>query len=153
MRTWARQVVGATAERAPSLFPEGTGWLVDDARKGCEPLNNACMTSERKIGEGKTIANTCLGFEGCKAPVCPMDDSFREAVWFAGEDYCQAYKYRRENWRKIQKKIAKVNSLVPVGGYFDLAMLEGILRVRRGIGGASPDKMVGEVRRAVLSLD
>jgi hypothetical protein len=112
-------------------------------------LKKACKTSERKGGEVKTMGNTCSRFgsrfEGCKAPICPMDESFREAVWFAGEDYCQAIKYRREHWRKIQKKIAKVNSLVPVGGYFDLAMLEGILRVRRGIGGASPD-VVGRLR-------
>ena len=105
--------------------------------RGDEPFKSDCKTSDGRVVEVNTVEYVCPGFEGCKAPVCPVDDSFREAIWFAEEDYCQARKYRREHWRKIQKKIAKVNCLVPVNGYFNLRRLEGIRRVVRGIEGLS----------------
>jgi len=31
---------------------------------------------------------TCPSFEGCKAPLCPLDKSFNHAIWYPEEDIC-----------------------------------------------------------------
>ncbi|MGD1118112.1 MAG: hypothetical protein ABR886_01330 [Dehalococcoidales bacterium] len=78
----------------------------------------------------------CPSFEGCKAPLCPMDDSFKNgAIWYANEDICGALKYRKDKWRVNQRKIAKLNSKYPVTGYFDIDMLKIVKRVGKGIRG------------------
>jgi len=85
--------------------------------------------------------DTCSSFEGCKAPICPMDNSFNQAVWYADEDICKSYKYRKEHWRKIQVRVKRVNTITPVDGCFSLYMLEGIKRVMRGIAGKNPNRV------------
>lgn len=77
----------------------------------------------------------CTSFEGCNAPICPLDPSFKKAVWYAVEDICSAKKYRKEHWRVIQRKIAKVNAKRPVPGCFLIKDLEAIKRVAHGISG------------------
>lgn len=87
-------------------------------------------------------AMACKSFEGCKAPLCPLDDSFKSAVWYPGEDICPALKYRREHWRIIQRKIAKVNLSRKVDGCFTVTMLENIQRVSKGISGINPETSI-----------
>lgn len=82
---------------------------------------------------------TCKHYEGCSAPLCPMDNSFPVAVWYADEDVCGTRPYRKERWRRIQHKISKVNKLNPVFGYFAVSDLNTIRRVSKKIKGNNPD--------------
>jgi hypothetical protein len=78
----------------------------------------------------------CPSFEGCKAPLCPMDDFFKNgAIWFTDEDICISLKFRKEHWYKIQKRIKKLSTDYKVLGYFDHEILNGIKIVRKGIHG------------------
>jgi len=78
----------------------------------------------------------CPSFEGCKAPLCPMDDSFKNgAIWYGGENVCGSLKFRREHWYRIQKRIKKLSIDYKVVGYFDHEILNEIKIVRKGIHG------------------
>ena len=69
-------------------------------------------------------------------------ETYIPAVWYADEDICKSYKYRKEHWRKIQVRVKRVNTIAPVDGCFSLYMLEGIKRVGKGIVGKNPNKNV-----------
>lgn len=78
----------------------------------------------------------CIRFEGCTAPICPLDESFTKAVWYPDEDICMVRTYRREHWRIIQRKIKKVNDTKnTVEGFFPLMLLENIHRVSSKVKG------------------
>jgi hypothetical protein len=82
----------------------------------------------------------CPSFEGCKAPLCPMDDSFNNgAIWYVDADVCVSLKFRREHWYRIQRRIKKLSMVYPVDGYFTSGMLKRIMRVRKGVAGLSAD--------------
>jgi hypothetical protein len=89
--------------------------------------------------------NKCPGFENCKAPICPLDNSFQSAVWYVNEDICMAHAFRREKWRIAQRKIIRLNAKYPnypVDGYFALAALKESTIVRRGIKGRNSDTCI-----------
>jgi len=67
-----------------------------------------------------------------------MDASFNSALWYANEDICKSYKYRKEHWRKIQARVKRKDTISPVVGYFSLAMLQAIKSVRKDIVGKNP---------------
>ena len=75
----------------------------------------------------------CPGFEGCKAPLCPVDSSFGLALWFPNEPVCQARAYRGEPWRKAQIKIAR--KAIDRGSCYTVKMLSAVKVVRREIRG------------------
>lgn len=77
----------------------------------------------------------CPAYDGCKAPICPLDSSFAKAVWYVDEPFCVARKFRRAKWRIVQRKIAKVHLRRPVIGFFTVSALENIRRVAGGICG------------------
>ncbi|MFA5299098.1 MAG: hypothetical protein WC389_12900 [Lutibacter sp.] len=77
----------------------------------------------------------CIRFEGCTAPICPLDKSFEKAVWYADEDICTVRTFRKEHWRIVQRKIVKLNLKRKVDGFFTLSMLNNIKRVAGGING------------------
>ena len=81
----------------------------------------------------------CKSYEGCNAPVCPLDNSFISAVWYPDEDICPARQYRREKWRINQRKIAKVHLARKVDGCFTVKALSGIKRVAGGLSGINPE--------------
>lgn len=74
----------------------------------------------------------CPGFEGCKAPICPLSTKFRKAVWYADEPICASNTYQKEQWRITQQQIAKLRG---VKGSFSLARLQSIKQVHPGIKG------------------
>ncbi len=79
---------------------------------------------------------TCRGYEGCKATLCPLDNSFNQAVWYADEPICSIRgAYRKEKWRKNQRRIAKINSKNPVEGYFTVEYLANLGRVTTKVHG------------------
>ena len=85
------------------------------------------------------MTNTCKRFEECEAPICPLDKNFNMTVWYPGESFCDAKGYKREHWRIVQKRIAKLNRTVNIKGYFTVRFVEKITRVREGIKGLNPD--------------
>lgn len=86
----------------------------------------------------------CPGYQGCKAPLCPMDSSFLKATWFNSEPICQAIAYRRERWRIAQRRIdraAKDHETC-----YTVAMLSAVRQVRSGIVGLSPEDIIDTER-------
>ena len=79
----------------------------------------------------------CPGFDGCTAPICPLDASFTSAIWCSNEPICQAKKYRRMKWRKNQVKIQRLNDgdHPKVEGCFAVERLNNIKLVKLGIKG------------------
>lgn len=84
----------------------------------------------------------CASFEGCEAVLCPLDSSFKVAVWYPGEEICPSIKYRKEHWRVIQRKIQKKNLARKVEGCFTVTALENIKNVRGGISGINPETRI-----------
>ena len=84
-------------------------------------------------------AANCKSHDGCKAPLCPLDNSFNTAVWYPQEDICPARQFNRDTWRINQRKIAKVNSVRKVEGCFTVTALKNIQNVRKGISGINPE--------------
>jgi len=82
----------------------------------------------------------CASFEGCSAPICPLDDSAKCAVWYADEPICVSRKHKGI-FAKTQRKISKIKN---VEGYFTLDMLNSISRVAKGISGITPDSRQSE---------
>lgn len=74
----------------------------------------------------------CPGYEGCEAPVCPLSHTFRTSLWYPDEAICMSQTYRKEYWRVIQGKIAKMPN---VSGFFTLAALNRIKQPHPGIKG------------------
>lgn len=83
----------------------------------------------------------CSAFEDCSAPLCPLDSSLPEAVWYPDEDICTSRQFAHLHWIKIQRRISK---LKVKDGYFTAKQLSAIKRVSKGITGANPDKPLTE---------
>lgn len=80
----------------------------------------------------------CKNFEGCDAPLCPMDEnSLKHCIWYPNEDICKLRKFQTLDWVKKQKLIAKKHG--SVDGFFSINMLQAIKKVSKGISGANPD--------------
>jgi hypothetical protein len=93
----------------------------------------------------------CKSYEGCGAPICPMDDATRDvAQWYPDEEICGLREFRKEKWRIAQRKIAK--KATNTDTYFTMPMLNAVGMVCKGIKGAKPDNPieVAEVRQATF---
>lgn len=78
----------------------------------------------------------CRRFEGCSAPLCPMDaESLKNGIWYPDEDICPLNDSSRLLWVRNQKKIAKRCR----DGYFNIRMLDHSCIIKRGITGIDPD--------------
>lgn len=77
-------------------------------------------------------------FDGCNAPLCPLVEESKEAVWYPDEEVCNHRPFIK--WQKTQKKIARLfrKGMVDVNGYFTIESLTNIKLVRPGIKGSSP---------------
>jgi hypothetical protein len=89
----------------------------------------------------------CKGYNFCKAPLCPLDNSFTKAVWYGDEPICSIRStYTKERWHKNQKKIAKVNAQKPVEGYFTVEYLSNLGRVTSKVHGIIPGSRTETIR-------
>jgi len=85
-----------------------------------------------------TPNSKCPSFEGCSAPLCPMDDSCKTALWYSDEPICGSYAMRRlYKWIRVQRKIVK--KLCTSRTYYTVAMLEITKRVTPKSEGIDPD--------------
>jgi len=50
----------------------------------------------------------CPSYEGCSAPICPLDpQSLELGIWLPDEPICRSKKYGTAKWIKRQRKIAE----------------------------------------------
>lgn len=84
----------------------------------------------------------CPSFEGCSAPLCPLDQSFPYAVFYADEPICSSLKFRPP-FVKIQRRIAK-RVCTPEAGYFTVKMLQSMSRVTPQTKGIDPNSRQSE---------
>jgi hypothetical protein len=80
-------------------------------------------------------ATTCLLFESCHAPLCPLDPISLNGVWYADEEVCRSRSYTALPWIRSQRKIGRVMAR----GYFTLEMLRRNCIVKKGIAGLDAD--------------
>lgn len=84
---------------------------------------------------------TCPSFEGCAAPLCPLDSpSLRAGQWFAGEAVCSARRFGGLPWLRTQRRLAPLLKGRDVG-CFTVKMLAAIKNLSPAITGVDPDKL------------
>ncbi len=88
----------------------------------------------------------CSRYEGCDAPLCPLADDLRRITWFPSEPVCPLRKHARLPWLRKQRRIQALRR-VNDEGFFTVAMLEAVSKVRNGLAGADPnDGLLAEAR-------
>ena len=75
-------------------------------------------------------------YEGCDAPLCPLEPDVFKRIWFCDEEVCRKRGLKLD-WLKTQKKIARkaINKLL----FFRVADLKKIKNVHKGIRGHNPE--------------
>jgi hypothetical protein len=86
--------------------------------------------------DNAAVSTNCKYFEGCSAPICPIDAGAAQAVWFADEPVCRLHDL--PEWVKRQRKIAKI-CVSATAGFFTLPMLERRCVIGKKITGIDPD--------------
>ncbi len=80
----------------------------------------------------------CTLYETCNTPLCPLDGSSLNGIWYPDEEICRSRTQGNLPWMKAQKKIA--GNSAGAGRYFTLSMLNRNCIVRRGIAGLDPNE-------------
>jgi len=109
----------------------------DDSERPAE--NPASM--ERRIGQQATEPEAAIGrpactlYETCNTPLCPLDGSSLNGIWYPDEEICRSRVHGNLPWMKAQRKLARVAA----GGYFTVEMLNRLVVIRKGIAGLDPN--------------
>ena len=92
--------------------------------------------------------NECIYFEGCSAPICPMepDETNGHYLWYPDEEICRKRK-DLPAWVRQQRKIAKKAKPENFGYYFNLEMLKIPFRVTSSVKGLDPKPCVTDEPR------
>jgi len=77
----------------------------------------------------------CTLYETCNTPLCPLDGSSLNGIWYPDEEICRSRVHGNLPWMKAQRKLARVAA----GGYFTVEMLNRLVVIRKGIVGLDPD--------------
>jgi len=98
---------------------------------------------KKTVGHASTAPSpdtrpACALYEPCIAPLCPLDGSSLNGIWYPDEEICRSRAQGNLSWLKAQKKIA--GNSAGVGRYFTLSMLNRTCIVRRGIAGLDPNE-------------
>ena len=93
------------------------------------------MTTEAS-SEHRYKPQDCPSFNGCSAPLCPLDDSLPHAVWYIDEPICGSRLYRMP-WIRAQRRIARRGK--DTTGYFNVKMLGTVHAVYSSIKGVDPN--------------
>ncbi len=88
----------------------------------------------------------CTLFEDCLAPLCPLDRSSLNGVWYPDEEICRSRSQGNRPWIRAQRRLAKVSG--SGAGYFTLEMLGRLVVIRKGIAGLDPDLPEGPQLRS-----
>ncbi|MGA2974942.1 MAG: hypothetical protein ABSF77_06505 [Spirochaetia bacterium] len=86
-------------------------------------------------------APSCKYFDGCSAPLCPLDpQSMTHVSWFPDEATCTRADLKMTPWIARQRKIARVTARDFAAGAFTHGMLSHDITIRHGLTGLDPDK-------------
>ena len=77
----------------------------------------------------------CSLYENCIAPLCPLDRSSLNGIWYPGEEICRSRTQGNPPWMKAQRKLSRVAG----GGYFTVEMLNRMIVIRKGNTGLDPN--------------
>ncbi len=77
----------------------------------------------------------CTLYETCNTPLCPLDGSSLNGIWYPDEEICRSRVNGNLPWMKAQRKLSRVAA----GGYFTVEMLNRLVVIRKGIVGLDPD--------------
>ena len=88
------------------------------------------------MGGVSTIGRpACTLYETCNTPLCPLDGSSLNGIWYPDEDICRSRTQGNLPWMKAQRKLSRVAA----GGYFTVEMLNRLVVIRKGIAGLDPN--------------
>ena len=79
--------------------------------------------------------SVCTLYENCIAPLCPLDRSSLNGIWYPDEEICRSRTHGNPLWMKAQRKLSRVAA----GGYFTVEMLNRFVVIRKGITGLDPN--------------
>jgi hypothetical protein len=88
----------------------------------------------------------CTLYETCPAPLCPLDPSSLNGIWYRDEEICRSRSQGGRPWIRAQRRLARVAG--SGAGYFTLEMLNRLVVIRKGIAGLDPDLPKGPQLRA-----
>ena len=88
--------------------------------------------------EAATGRPACTLYETCNTPLCPLDGSSLNGIWYPDEEICRSRVHGNLPWMKAQRKIARCAN--QTSGYFTLAMLNRNCIIRPGITGLDPNE-------------
>ncbi len=89
--------------------------------------------------EAHKIRKMCPKYEGCSAPLCPLDvNSLQNIIWYPDEEICKFKPFGGLLFIRNQRKIA--NKTGDVTKYFTYDMLNRKFIIKKGITGLDPDK-------------
>jgi hypothetical protein len=71
----------------------------------------------------------------CIAPLCPLDRSSLNGIWYPDEEICRSRTQGNLPWLKAQRRLSKIAA----AGYFTVGMLNRLVVIRKGITGLDPD--------------
>jgi len=77
----------------------------------------------------------CTLYETCNTPLCPLDGSSLNGIWYPDEEICRSRTQGNLPWMKAQRKLSRVAA----GGYFTVEMLKRLVVIRKGIVGLDPN--------------
>ena len=77
----------------------------------------------------------CTLYETCNTPLCPLDGSSLNGIWYPDEENYRSRTQGNLPWMKAQRKLSRVAA----GGYFTIEMLNRLVVIRKGIAGLDPN--------------
>jgi hypothetical protein len=96
--------------------------------------------AENATGRASTVPSpnsrsACSLYEMCIAPLCPLDRSSLNGIWYPDEEICRSRTQGNLPWLKAQRRLSKIAA----AGYFTVGMLNRLVVIRKGITGLDPD--------------
>jgi len=131
-----------SCHRCPSEgFPAGRT-LAGSSSEGCPLQGNSFQRRILEVSHADYAAGpsavgrpVCSLYETCIAPLCPLDRSSLEGIWYPDEEICHSRTQGNHPWLKAQRRLSKVAA----AGYFTVEMLNRLVIIRKGISGFDPN--------------
>ena len=84
------------------------------------------------------MRDECRYYNTCNVPLCPLDPSRDNYIWYPDEEICKRTEFGKLLWVKNQKKIAKRTKRKDL--YYTYEMLNRKMIIGKGMTGLDPDK-------------
>jgi len=111
--------------------------VIEEANESAKERISAGRLPGRQtnVEEAVTGRPACTLYETCNTPLCPLDGSSLNGIWYPDEEICRSRVHGNLPWMKAQRKLARVAA----GGYFTVEMLNRLVVIRKGIAGLDPN--------------